>query len=47
MLQSPTPTRVRAPVDASTVHTVRAGVAEYDRVVCTPLGAVTAGAVSP
>ena len=46
MLQAPTSTRVRAPVDGSTVHTV-AGVAEYDRVVCTPPGAVTAGTVSP
>ena len=33
-------------MDASTVHTV-AGAAEYDRVVCTPPGAVTAGAAPP
>ena len=44
MLQAPTPTSVRAPVDESTVHTAE-GVAEYDRVVWTPPGAVTAGAV--
>ena len=46
MSQAPTPTSVKAPVDASTVHTV-VGVAEYDRVVWTPPGAVTAGAVPP
>ena len=33
-------------VDESTVHTSE-GVAEYDKVVSTPLGAVTVGAASP
>ena len=43
---SPTPSRVSAPVPESTVHTVE-GVAEYARVVCALVGAVTVGAVSP
>ena len=44
--QLPTPARVSAPVPESTEHTEE-GVAEYFRVVCAPLGAVTVGAVSP
>ena len=43
--QLPTPTIVKAPVDEWTVQTVE-GVAEYARVVCAPVGAVTVGAVS-
>ena len=44
--QLPTPSRVSAPLDETTVHTA-AGAAEYDSVVCTPLGAANVGAVEP
>ena len=46
MTQLPTPARVSAPEEEFTVHTVE-GVAEYDRVVSTPPGTVTVGAVDP
>ena len=44
--QVPAPTRVSAPVDESTVHTLD-GEAEYNTVPCAPLGAVTVGALEP
>ena len=46
MTQSPTATRVSAPVAALTVHTVF-GVAAYSMVVTLPVGGVTVGAVLP